>query len=80
MNRLCSSAALLILLGTMLGTIPGGETSNQAQSKSQLTCSLQAGGKGGESMEEAGRGVWWMLPALFGFLLESEQLNSRDIS
>ena len=80
MSRLCSSAALLILLGIMLGSIRGGETSNQAQCKSQLISPLQTEGKGGESLEGAGRGVWWMLLALSGFLLESEQLNSRDIS
>ena len=80
MSRLCSSAALLILLGIMLGSIPGGETSNQAQCKSQLIFPLQTEGKGGESLEGAGRGVLWMLLALSGFLLESEQLNSRYIS
>ena len=79
MNRLCSSAVLLILLGSMLGSIPGGD-SNQVQSKSQLISSLQTGGKGGESMEEAGKWLWWMLPTLFGFLLESERLDSRNIS
>ena len=31
-------------------------------------------------MEEVGRGMWRMLPALSGFLLASEQLNSRDIT
>ena len=80
MSTLWLSAALLVLLGTLLAGILGGEKSNWVWGMSQLTCPLQTGGKGGECMEGAGRGVWWMLPALWGFLLGSEQLNSKDIS
>ena len=70
MSRLCLSAALLIFLDTILASILGDETSNQLQGTSQLTSPLQTGGKGGECMEGVGRGVWRMLPALSGFLLE----------
>ena len=80
MSRLCFSAALLIFMNTVLASILGDENSNQLWGTSQLTFPLQTGGKGGECMEGVGRGVWWMLPALSGFLLGSEQLNSRDTS
>lgn len=75
MSRLCLSAVLLLLLGTLVASILGCKTSNWVQSKSQLTSPLQTGEKGGECMEEVGRGMWRMLPALSGFLLGSEQLN-----
>ena len=80
LSRIDLSAVLLVLQGTRVAGISGSEASNQVQSKSQITSPLQTGGKGGECMEGVGRGVWWMLPALSGFLLGSEQLNSRDIS
>ena len=80
MSRLCFSAALLIFMNTVLASILGDENSNQLWGTSQLTFPLQTGEKGGECMEEAGRRVWRMLPALSGFLLGSEQLNSRDIT
>ena len=75
MSRLCFSAALLIFMNTVLASILGDENSNQLWGTSQLTFPLQTGGKGGECMEGVGRGVWWMLPALSGFLLGSEQLT-----
>ena len=80
MSRIDISAVLLMLQGTLVAGISGSEASNQVQSKSQITSPLQTGGKGGECMEGVGRGVWWMLPALSGFLLWSEQMNSRDTS
>ena len=79
MSLLWLSAALLILLGTLLVSILRGEGSNWDWGMSQLTSPLKTGEKGGEWMEGAGRGVWRMMPALSGFLLGSEQLNSRDI-
>ena len=75
MSRIDLSAVLLVLQGTRVAGISGSEASNQVQSKSQITSPLQTGGKGGECMEGVGRGVWWMLPALSGFLLGSEQLT-----
>ena len=58
MSRLSFSAVLLFPLGTILASIPGGETSNQARSKSQLTSPLQTRGKGDEckKREEEGCG------------------------
>ena len=46
MNQLGLSAALLVLLGTLVAGTPGRETSKQAQGKSRLTLPLQAGGRG----------------------------------
>ncbi|KAM9683370.1 trophoblast Kunitz domain protein 1-like [Dama dama] len=43
---LVGGQVLLFPLGTILASIAGGETSNQAQSKSQLTSPLQTRGKG----------------------------------
>ena len=80
MSLLWLSTALLVLLGILLAGILGGEASNRVWGMSQLTSPLQTGKKAGEWMEGAGRGVWRILPVLSGFLLESEQLNSRDIS
>ena len=58
MNQLCLSAALLVvIMGTPVARTPGGETSIQAQDKSQVTSPLQAelGGMGGMK----GSVVWW---------------------
>lgn len=42
MNQLCLSAALLfVIMGTPVARTPGGETSIQAQDKSQITSPLQ---------------------------------------
>ena len=69
----CLSASFLKLLGTLVAHITWGETSNQAQDKSQLTSPLQTGEEGGESGIGWEQGVCWILPHLSGFLLESEQ-------
>ncbi|TKC43574.1 hypothetical protein EI555_011929, partial [Monodon monoceros] len=38
MSRLCLSITLLVLLGTLVAGIPGGETSNQAEGSQPAFC------------------------------------------
>ena len=59
MSRLCLSAALLLLLGTLVASTQGCEERSQIEGKSQLMSPVQARwGDGGEAMEGAGGAGW----------------------
>ena len=59
MSRLCLSAALLVLLGTLVAGTPEGENSNKNDGKSQLLSPLQTGWEGkGEFLEGAAEQAW----------------------
>ena len=84
MNQLGLSAALLVLLGTLVAGTPGAETSKQAQGKSRPTSPLQAGagwegmrrvhGRAGSRGGVGADSPLWISPGKLG------SFNSRDIS
>ena len=93
MNQLCLSAALLVvIMGTPVARTPGGETSIQAQDKSQVTSPLQAelgvgGGNEGISCLVGGKRcnlkvescfIWWKFLGLQAWETSS-QLTLREL-
>ena len=72
-RRLCLSAALLFLLGTLMTSTAVGDTSCKDNGKSWLTSPLQIGSGMMRGVHERGwgTGMGWTLPTLSGFLLRN---------